>query len=101
MFGNMMQKLEEQQQIVQEQINALEIKSKSSDGEVSVQINGNHEITNLEIDFQKINNDSEMLEDLIITTLNKAHLEINQTIEELTKNTVSDIIPSGLGNLFG
>ena len=76
--GNMSKLLKQakdmQEQIEQAQIQLAElvIEADSGGGMVSVKVNGKQEIIELNIDSDAMSEDKEMLEDLIISALNKA-----------------------------
>ena len=79
MFKGNMSKLLKQAKDMQEQIEqaqsqlaGLVIEADSGGGMVSVKVNGKQEIIELNIDSDAMSEDKEMLEDLIISALNKA-----------------------------
>ena len=79
MFKGNMSKLLKQAKDMQEQIEQaqsqlaeLVIEADSGGGMVSVKVNGKQEIIELNIDTDAMSEDKEMLEDLIISALNKA-----------------------------
>ena len=79
MFKGNMSKLLKQAKDMQEQIEQaqsqlaeLVIEADSGGGMVSVKVNGKQEIIELNIDSDAMSEDKEMLEDLIISALNKA-----------------------------
>ena len=79
MFKGNMSKLLKQARDMQEQIEQaqsqlaeLVIEADSGGGMVSVKVNGKQEIMELNIDSDAMSEDKEMLEDLIISALNKA-----------------------------
>ena len=78
MFKGNMSKLLKQAKDMQEQIEQaqsqlaeLVIEADSGGGMVSVKVNGKQEIIELNIDSDAMSEDKEMLEDLIISALNK------------------------------
>ena len=79
MFKGNMSKLLKQAKDMQEQIEQAQsqlaevvIEADSGGGMVSVKVNGKQEIIELNIDSDAMYEDKEMLEDLIISALNKA-----------------------------
>ena len=79
MFKGNMSKLLKQAKDMQEQIEQaqsqlaeLVIEADSGGGMVSVKVNGKQEIIELNIDSDAMSEDKEMLEDLIVSALNKA-----------------------------
>ena len=64
--------MQEQIEQAQSQLSELVIEADSGGGMVSVKVNGKQEIIELNIDTDAMSEDKEMLEDLIISALNKA-----------------------------
>ena len=64
--------MQEQIEEAQSQLSELIIEADSGGGMVSVKVNGKQEIIELNIDPDTISEDKEMLEDLIISAMNKA-----------------------------
>ena len=64
--------MQEQNEQAQSQLAELVIEADSGGGMVSVKVNGKQEIIELNIDSDAMSEDKEMLEDLIISALNKA-----------------------------
>ena len=64
--------MQEQIEQAQSQLSELVIEADSGGGMVSVKVNGKQEIIELNIDSGAMSEDKEMLEDLIISALNKA-----------------------------
>jgi hypothetical protein len=102
MFKGNMSKLlkqaqEMQQQIeeVQSQLSDMIVEAESGGGMVSVKVNGKQEVLEVNIDPEAMAEDREMLEDLIISALNKA-LSKAQTDSQEKMNTVAGGMMSGL-----
>ena len=102
MFKGNMSKLlkqahEMQQQIeeVQGQLSDMIVEAESGGGMVSVKVNGKQEVLEVNIDPEAMAEDREMLEDLIISALNKA-LSKAQTDSQEKMNTVAGGMMSGL-----
>ena len=101
MFKGNMSKLlkqaQEMQQIeeVQSQLSELIITADSGGGIVSVKVNGKQEVLNLNIDPEAMKEEREVLEDLIISALNKA-LSKSQTDSQEKMNSVTGGMMSGL-----
>ena len=64
--------MQEQIEQAQSQLSELVIEADSGGGMVSVKVNGKQEIIELNIDSDAMSEDKEMLEDLIISAMNKA-----------------------------
>ncbi|WP_121666606.1 YbaB/EbfC family nucleoid-associated protein [Mesonia aquimarina] len=74
MFGDMMNKLKETQQKVEEtkkRLDTVSLQEASNDGLLKVTITANREIKNIEV-ADKLMEDKEQLEDYLVLTLNKA-----------------------------
>jgi len=102
MFKGNMSKLlkqaqEMQQQIedVQGQLSDMIVEAESGGGMVSVKVNGKQEVLEVNIDPEAMAEDSEMLEDLIISALNKA-LSKAQSDSQEKMNSVTGGMMSGL-----
>ena len=102
MFKGNMSKLlkqaqEMQQQIedVQGQLSDMIVEAESGGGMVTVKVNGKQEVLEVNIDPEAMAEDSEMLEDLIISALNKA-LSKAQSDSQEKMNSVTGGIMSGL-----
>ena len=102
MFKGNMSKLlkqaqEMQQQIedVQGQLSNMIVEAESGGGMVTVKVNGKQEVLEVNIDPEAMAEDREMLEDLIISALNKA-LSKAQTDSQEKMNSVTGGMMSGL-----
>ena len=102
MFKGNMSKLlkqaqEMQQQIedVQGQLSDMIVEAESGGGMVTVKVNGKQEVLEVNIDPEAMAEDSEMLEDLIISALNKA-LSKAQSDSQEKMNSVTGGMMSGL-----
>jgi hypothetical protein len=102
MFKGNMSKLlkqaqEMQQQIedVQGQLSDMIVEAESGGGMVTVKVNGKQEVLEVNIDPEAMAEDREMLEDLIISALNKA-LSKAQTDSQERMNSVAGGMMSGL-----
>ena len=102
MFKGNMSKLlkqarEMQQQIeeVQSQLSDMIVEAESGGGMVTIKVNGKQEVLEVNIDPEAMAEDREMLEDLIISALNKA-LSKAQTDSQEKMNSVAGGMMSGL-----
>ncbi|MBL51592.1 MAG: YbaB/EbfC family nucleoid-associated protein [Candidatus Marinimicrobia bacterium] len=99
--GNMSKMLQQAQEMqkqieeVQSQLSDMIIESESGGGLVSVKVNGKQEVLELTIDPEAMDEDKEMLEDLIISALNKA-LSKAQTDSQEKMNSVAGGMLGGL-----
>lgn len=105
MFGDMMEKMQKQQEEMKEKLASMKVQGSSGDGAITVEANGNSEILNINIDESKIDlSDKEELADLIIVAVNRT-IEMAKTQEEMeAQKSIGSILPGGmggLGSLFG
>ena len=102
MFKGNMSKLLKQAQEMQQQIEEVQgqlsdmiVEADSGGGIVTVKVNGKQEVLEVNIDPEAMAEDSEMLEDLIISALNKA-LSKAQSDSQEKMNSVTGGMMSGL-----
>ena len=102
MFKGNMSKLLKQAQDVQKQIEKVQnqlsdmiIESEAGGGMVKVKVNGKQEILELNIDQNTLEEDKEVIEDLIVSALNKA-LSKAQSDSQEKMNSVTGGMMSGL-----
>jgi hypothetical protein len=102
MFKGNMSKLLKQAQEMQQQIEEVQgqlsdmiVEADSGGGIVTVKVNGKQEVLEVNIDPEAMAEDIEMLEDLIISALNKA-LSKAQSDSQEKMNSVTGGIMSGL-----
>ena len=102
MFKGNMSKLLKQAQEMQQQIEEVQgqlsdmiVEAESGGGMVTVKVNGKQEVLEVSIDPEAMAEDREMLEDLIISALNKA-LSKAQTDSQEKMNSVAGGMMSGL-----
>ena len=78
-----MKQLQQAQERMQQEIAALSIESTSGGGMVTVTMDGQKNVTRLEIDPEVVNKDDvEMLQDLVMAALNDAARKVDQAIQE-------------------
>ena len=102
MFKGNMSKLLKQAQEMQQQIEEVQgqlsdmiVEAESGGGMVTVKVNGKQEVLEVNIDPEAMAEDREMLEDLIISALNKA-LSKAQADSQEKMNSVAGGMMSGL-----
>ena len=88
-MGNMQQlmkqaqRMQENMQKKQEELNAREFSAASGGGMVKVTVNGSREVLSVEIDPQCVDpDDVEMLQDLVLSAVNSALKEAAATVEQ-------------------
>jgi len=89
------QEMQQQIEEVQGQLSDMIVEAESGGGMVSVKVNGKQEVLEVNIDPEAMAEDREMLEDLIISALNKA-LSKAQTDSQEKMNSVAGGMMSGL-----
>ena len=89
------QKMQEDMARVQQEIEETEFSSSSGGGAVEVTVSGKHEVLSVKIKPDVVDpEDVEMLEDLLIASLNEAIRKVNDTMErEMGKFTGGLNIP--------
>ena len=102
MFKGNMSKLLKQAQDVQKQIEQVQnqladmiIESEAGGGMVKVKVNGKQEVLELSIDQSTLEEDKEVIEDLIVSALNKALLKAQSDSQEKMNNVTGGMM-SGL-----
>ncbi len=102
MFGDLMGNMESKKAEIHEKLSKMEIQDTISGGAVSVTVNANRQILNISINPDKMSSgDNEELEDLLLTVLNRALDKAAEKEAEESQKMVNDLLPPGLGNLFG
>ena len=89
------QKMQEQLQQAQEKLDEAEYEATSGGGMVTVKVSGKRELTAITIDPQVVDpEDIEMLQDLIISAVNEAIANVEETTEtEMSKITGGVALP--------
>ena len=85
MYGNMKK--------AQQEIEKIEITGQSANGSVTVSINGNHMITNIQIDESIKNENHQNMEKLIIVACNDAMVKVEKEIKRKVGSMMN--LPSG------
>ena len=85
MYGNMKK--------AQQEIEKIEIAGQSANGSVTVSINGNHMITNIQIDESIKNGNHQNMEKLIIAACNDAMVKVEKEIKRKVGSMMN--LPSG------
>jgi nucleoid-associated protein EbfC len=98
MFGNIFGDFEKKQQEMLEKAESIVVEQKM--GGITVSVNGKKEIVNITITDMALLTDKEQLEDLLITTLNRALEEAGNQAAEQTQSMMENMLPPGMGDLF-
>lgn len=97
-MGNLSNKQEE----IKNKLRDTVIDTSIQDGAIKVSVNADKEILNITIDDSKIDmQDKDQIEDLLITVLNDAMTKAKEKEQELSGSLLGDLLPPGMGNLFG
>ena len=85
-FGNpkqLMKQLQQAQERIQKEIQALEIEATSGGGMVKVVMDGQKNLKSLKIDPEVVSKDDvEMLQDLVSAAINEAARKVDEAIQE-------------------
>lgn len=102
MFGDMMSQMNEMQEKMKQQLAAESFTGEAGDGAVKVVCDGTRKLQNISIDQEKVDlSDTEELEDLLLVATNRA-LEAAAAYEaSQAGGMMKDMLPPGLGGLFG
>ncbi len=94
------QKMQEEMNNVQEEVENSEFSASSGGGAVEVTVTGKHEIKSVKIQPEVVDpEDVEMLEDLLIASLNEAIRKANDTMETRMNGVTGGLSIPGLGGL--
>ena len=95
------QKMQEEMQKTQAAVEESEFTASAGGGAVEVTVSGKHEIKSIKMQPEVVDpEDIEMLEDLLLASLNEAMRKADETMEnEMSKLTGGLNIP-GMGGLF-
>ncbi|MCI5057091.1 MAG: YbaB/EbfC family nucleoid-associated protein [Flavobacteriales bacterium] len=103
MFGDMMDKLQNMRQQMDEvksRLDNVTVKGEAGNGKVTVIATGNRKIKEIKIDPALMTSDPEELEDLLIMALNQALENAEKVNESEMQGAASGMLP-GLEGLMG
>jgi len=99
-IGNLMQKAQQMQadmQKAQEEIANMAIEGQSGAGLVKVTMNGQHELTRVQIDDSLVGDDKDMLEDLVAAAVNDATRRLAEASKEKLAGLTAGLeLPPGM-----
>ncbi len=102
MFGNLMGKVQEQQQAMRAALAEITLEATAGDGAVKVQANANRQILRISIDKNLLEgSDAGQLEELVTSAVNRALEMAAQKESEAAQDMLKTMLPPGLGNLLG
>ena len=99
-FKDLMQRAQTMQQQMSQEMSQLAIEATSGGGAVRVIVNGNKEVTKLDIREDAVK-DPEMLADLIQAALNRAYADVADQLQQRMSSMMGGIDPSMISKLFG
>ncbi len=95
------QKMQEEMQRVQEEVENSEFSASAGGGAVEVTVTGKHEITSIKIKPEVVDpEDIDMLEDLLMASLNEAIRKANDTMEQTMNGVTGGLNIPGMGGLL-
>jgi len=107
-MGDMMKQMQKQAVTMQKKMEEIQrdlkervIETSSGGGMVTVQVNGKHEILNINIDPEVVNpDDVQMLEDLVLAAVSQAMKKSQEMYQEEMAKVTGGISVPGLSNLL-
>ena len=102
MFGDMFGQVGEYQKALKEKLAQITIEAEAGDGLVKVTATAARTIINISIDPSIVDaEDVEQVEDLVMVAINRALEKATEKEAEATQEALKDMLPPGLGNMFG
>ncbi len=102
MLGDLMGQMEERQKELKSKLAEFKVESEAGNGAVKVTANANREILNISINKDKLDwSDPEQIEDMLLVAINRALEKATQVEAEESQKLMKDMLPPGLGGLFG
>ena len=102
MFGDLMGNMEERQKEMKLKLAEITVDAEAGDGAIKVSANANREITNISINKDALDwNDHEQVEDLVMVAVNRALEKAAEQEAIESQKLINDMLPPGMGNLFG
>lgn len=102
--GNMMKKIQEMQDnmsVLQDELAVTEYSATAGGGAIEVTVNGSHEIKAIHIKPEVIDpEEPEMLEDLLMASLNEAMRKADETAEQKMGAITGGMNLPGMGGMF-
>ena len=99
-IGNLMKQAQQMQadmQRAQEEIANMAIQGAAGGGLVKVTMNGQHELTKVEIDDSLVGDDKDMLEDLVAAAVNDATRRLAEASQEKLSGLTAGLdLPAGM-----
>ncbi len=90
--------MQDQMMQTQKELEAMEVEGTSGGGAVKAVLNGKKELISIDIDPELMKDDKEILEDMIVASINQAQGKIDQLTQE-KMGSISGGMPSGFPGL--
>ena len=90
--------MQDQMMQTQKELEAMEVEGTSGGGAVKAVLNGKKELISIDIDPELMKDDKEILEDMIVASINQAQGKIDQLTQEKL-GSISGGMPSGFPGL--
>ncbi len=102
MFDQLFGDLQKKQEDLKKSLAEVIIDHSFQDGIIEIKLNANKEVLNIKIDPEKLDtSDVEQIEDMMVIAMNEALEKAELEQAEKSQSLLGDMIPGGLGNLFG
>ena len=82
--------MQDQMMQTQKELEAMEVEGTSGGGAVKAVLNGKKELISIDIDPELMKDDKEILEDMIVASINQAQGKIDQLTQETVKAFLID-----------
>ena len=90
--------MQDQMMQTQKELEAMEVEGTSGGGAVKAVLNGKKELISIDIDPELMKDDKEILEDMIVASINQAQGKIDQLTQE-KMGSISGGMPTGFPGL--
>ena len=89
------QDMQSQMMTTQKELESMEVEGNAGGGAVTAKLNGKKEILSLKIDSDLLKEEKDMIEDMIIASINQAQAKIDK-ISKDKMDSISGGMPSGI-----
>ena len=88
------QKMKQDMEEAQNSLQDMRIEYKSGDQMIDLVMNGKKSIISLSIDKELLDEEKDVIEDVIISAINKASLEVDSKVEEKMSSVTGGMMPN-------
>ena len=88
------QKMKQDMEEAQNSLQDMRIEYKSGDQMIDLVMNGKKSIISLSIDKELLDEEKDIIEDVIISAINKASLEVDSKVEEKMSSVTGGMMPN-------